>query len=135
MALFKGRSEEEIMKIIQAQDQNKYLDDPDEGISLIKKMLIRHEKNNSFDNFDKIVNDEIFPILAELELHNELEVYQALTKVSNQICEQKRISVLEGKRVLGVGGKFSAGKSSFINAITNSNLPEGQRQTFSPLNH
>lgn len=83
MALFKGRSEEEIMKIIQAQDQNKYLDDPDEGISLIKKMLIRHEKNNSFDNFDKIVNDEIFPILAELELHNELEVYQALTKVSN----------------------------------------------------
>lgn len=44
MALFKGRSEEEIMKIIQAQDQNKYLDDPDEGISLIKKMLIRHEK-------------------------------------------------------------------------------------------
>ncbi len=131
MALFKGRSEEEIMKIIQAQDQNKYLDDPDEGISLIKKMLIRHEKNNSFDNFDKIVNDEIFPILAELELHNELEVYQALTKVSNQICEQKRISVLEGKRVLGVGGKFSAGKSSFINAITNSNLPEGQRPTTS----
>lgn len=131
MALFKGLSEEEKNKKIQAQEKNKYLDDPAQGIALIKKMLKRQERDISIDNFDKIVNDEIFPILAELELHNELEIYQALMKISDQIREQKKIHILEGKKVLGVGGKFSAGKSSFINAITNSKLPEGQRPTTS----
>ena len=59
-------SEEEKNKIIQSQEKNKYLDDPEQGIALIKNMLKRQEKDISLDNFDKIVNDEIFPILAEL---------------------------------------------------------------------
>lgn len=131
MALFSDKTEEEKNRLLRAQEENKYLDDHEQGIALIKNMLKRQKKNYSLDYFDNIVNDLIFPILAELELYNELEIYQALTKISNQIREQKKIQILEGKKVLGVGGRFSAGKSKFINAITNSKLPEGQRPTTS----
>ena len=131
LALFKDMTDEEINQVLQEHDKNKYLDDPAQGVSLIRDMLRRQEKAAVLDEFDQIVNDDIFPILAELQLHNELEIYQALMKISNQIREQKKIHILEGKKVLGVGGKFSAGKSSFINAITNSKLPEGQRPTTS----
>ena len=131
LALFKDMTDEEINQVLQEHDKNKYLDDPAQGVSLIRDMLRRQEKAAVLDEFDQIVNDDIFPILAELQLQNELEIYQALMKISNQIREQKKIHILEGKKVLGVGGKFSAGKSSFINAITNSKLPEGQRPTTS----
>lgn len=127
MALFEGESLEEVL----AEEANQYLDNPDLGISLIKKMLGRYREGDELEEFDEIVSREIFPILAELELKNELEIYRGLIKISSKLKEQKKIQILEGKKVLGVGGKFSAGKSCFINAITNAGLPEGQRPTTS----
>ena len=85
MALFSDKTEEEKNRLLRAQEENKYLDDHEQGIALIKNMLKRQKKNYSLDYFDNIVNDLIFPILAELELYNELEIYQALTKISNQL--------------------------------------------------
>ena len=92
---------------------------------------MKETKKSDSDKFEKIIFGEIFPILAELEWENELEIYQRLSKINDKLKEQSKISMLEGKKILGVGGKFSAGKSSFINSITTANLPEGQRPTTS----
>lgn len=128
MALFEDESIEDWEEM---EEANAYLDDPQKGMELIKSMLLREEESKESRKFEHIVSDKIFPILAELELKNELELYQMLIKIGNKIQEQQKIRLLEGKKILGVGGKFSAGKSRFINSITNAELPEGQRPTTS----
>lgn len=127
MALFEGESFEDF----EEEEANKYLDDPEMGMELIKSMLLRKEETREGAAFDHMIRDEIFPILAEFKLRNELEIYQALVKIGNKMKDQYKIRLLEGKKVLGVGGRFSAGKSCFINSITNAQLPEGQRPTTS----
>lgn len=129
VALFKNKSVEEIENIF--ADRNLYLDNPEKGIELIKKMIRRRQRKQIRSEVDNLIINKIFPILAELELENELEIYKTLTKISNKMKEQQKIELLEGKKVLGIGGQFSAGKSCFINSITNANLPEGQRPTTS----
>ena len=129
MALFDDEPIDEIGNLL--KNENIYLDDPEKGIELIKKMMLRRQEKKIRFKVDDLINNQIFPILAELELENELEIYKALTKISNKMKEQQKIELLEGKKVLGIGGQFSAGKSCFINSITNANLPEGQRPTTS----
>lgn len=131
MALFTDMSEEELDELLDDEESNIYLDDPQKGMALIRSMLVKQKQTSAADRFGSTVKRTVFPIMAELELKNELEIYRALIKINNQIAEQKKIRILEGKKVLGVGGKFSAGKSSFINAISNATLPEGQRPTTS----
>lgn len=129
MSFNKKKSKEEIEKIL--KNRNIYLDDPEKGIELIKKMIFRRQGKQIRSKVDNLIINKIFPILADLELENELEIYKTLTKISNKMKEQQKIELLEGKKVLGIGGQFSAGKSCFINSITNANLPEGQRPTTS----
>lgn len=128
MALFEDESLEDMEEIVET---NEYLDNPEKGIELIKKMLIRKTGKFNDVEFESLISAKILPILAELELENELETYQFFIKITGKIKEQQKIKLLKGKKVLGVGGKFSAGKSCFINSITNANLPEGQRPTTS----
>ena len=120
--------EEELEEL---EEKNCYLDDSDKGIGLIKSMLLKETKKGEYDKFEKIIFGEIFPILAELEWESELEIYRRLSKINDKLKEQNKISMIEGKKILGVGGKFSSGKSSFINSITTAHLPEGQRPTTS----
>ena len=113
------------------EEVNEYLDNPEKGIELIKSMLVTKKGGDEYVELDKLLSDKIFPILAELDLSNELEIYKMLIKIRDRVKEQKKIKLLAGKKVLGIGGKFSAGKSCFINSITNAELPVGQRPTTS----
>lgn len=127
MALF----EDESIDDLEDENANVYLDDPGKGIELIKNMLLREKEKKSYTEFDTLISDGVFPILAEMNVKNELEIYRSLVKIGDKIREQQKIKLLKGKKVLGIGGKFSAGKSCFINSITNAELPEGQRPTTS----
>ena len=65
-----------------------------------------------------------------------LGLEKRLQKLSDQIVEYKKIKVLTNKTVVGVGGRFSAGKSAFINSLLNNSgdeivLPENQNPTTS----
>ena len=85
MALFENESIEDLNI---EEDKNSYLDDPKKGIELIKSMLDRHKKIAEFDSFDEIISKSIFPIIAELKLTNELELYKMLVKADDKILEQ-----------------------------------------------
>ena len=106
MSFNKKKSKEEIEKIL--KNRNIYLDDPEKGIELIKKMIFRRQGKQIRSKVDNLIINKIFPILADLELENELEIYKTLTKISNKMKEQQKIELLEGKKVLGIGGQFSA---------------------------
>ena len=54
-----------------------------------------------------------------------------MNKLSDKLKDVEKLKLLHQKKVIGIGGKFSAGKSCFINSLTNSVLPEGQRPTTS----
>lgn len=131
MGLFEGEEDEVLEEVEIAIKGSKYLEDPQMGLLLLNKILSYGKPSKEQSKYKKIVNSSIFPILAEMELTNELEIYRALIKLGDRISEQNRIKLLNKKRILGIGGKFSAGKSCFINSITNAELPEGQRPTTS----
>ena len=129
MSLFEDENIDDIDDM--SEDENVYLDNPKKGIELIKRMLLRKQGKNVRSEFDNHISNKIFPILTDLELENEMEIYEFLTKMSGKMEEIQKVNLLEGKKVLGIGGQFSAGKSCFINSISNANLPEGQRPTTS----
>lgn len=108
---------------------NSYLKDPVKGLELVRTILRRQKDQKSGNK--EILRKEIPALLAGLELEAEAEFYQRLSRLSGRIKEQERVALLDGKVVLGVGGRFSAGKSCFINSITNARLPEEQRETTS----
>lgn len=127
MALF----EDEVFEEEEIVESNVYLDNSKKSLLLIKKMLCKCDDVKYASKIDNIINFNILPILAEMELNDELDVYNILKKISNKIKEQQTNQSIADKRVIGIGGKFSAGKSCFINSITGSKLPEGQRPTTS----
>ena len=77
-----------------------------------------------------IIDERIMPFLHELE-EEQRNVVETLIRVKTQITELHKAGILTNRAVLGVGGKFSAGKSCFINSFTKAGLPEGQRATTS----
>lgn len=126
MALFEDEefTEEEVV-------ENPYLTDHGKGLDLIKSMISR--RTNKFDDktFELIVKTKLFPVFAELGLSRETEIYSQMNKLSDKLKDVEKLKLLHQKKVIGIGGKFSAGKSCFINSLTNSVLPEGQRPTTS----
>lgn len=128
MGLFEGETLDESVTIV--GDANRYLDNSDEGFRLIQKILSSSSLVKD-DDVTEFISHEIFPVIAELKLDDELEIYRKLSVIGSKLKEQQRVELLKGKKILGVGGKFSAGKSCFINSITNAELPEGQRPTTS----
>lgn len=128
MALFEG---ETIDNLEEGKAGNIYLDNPEKGLGLIKSLLSGQGAEESGGEFQRIISEEIFPILAQLRLEGGLDVYSFLTKAADRLKEQRKMKLLAGKKVLGIGGKFSSGKSCFINSIADCDLPEGQRPTTS----
>ena len=90
------------------------------------------DNNNYFDNADIYIVG--FNTFKEIQLTNEAQLQIKLSLLSDKLIEQKKYKALKGKSIVGIGGKFSAGKSKFINSILNAEegiLPEDQNPTTS----
>lgn len=116
-------------------DKNPYLDDSNKGLELIGKLL---SKNNNSDKkrkiykLDNLLDRKLLSTVSEMKVSNELKYYEKLNNLSDKLFEQNKVQLLNYKTVVGVGGKFSAGKSKFINAILADDiLPEDQNPTTS----
>ena len=113
------------------KSENPYLAHPESGLALVQNLL---ERNNSgaraANRVGELIDNRIMPLLHALE-NAQWDVAETLTRVKTQIAELHKAGILTNRAVLGVGGKFSAGKSCFINSLTDAGLPEGQRATTS----
>ena len=121
------------------EEQNPYLADPKKGMALIAKLLPNRQQKTFADKvagqLDYMLDNEILPTLKDFS-GNKIALSRQLTKLSDKIMEYKKIRLLSGKSIVGIVGRFSAGKSGFINSLlkTPDNrivLPEDQNPTTS----
>ena len=117
---------------------NKYLDHREMGLLLIQKLMARGNAwRGAADAAAELIDRQLFPILYELEgtdrgkANAQREAVSTLNRIKTQLFELNKVNILAQRAVLGVGGKFSAGKSCFINSLTDAGLPEGQSETTS----
>lgn len=110
---------------------NHYLSDAETGLEMVRRLLERTPGTVGIvDEIYALIDRRLMPMLPNLK-YAQSDVLELLINVKNRITELHKASILKQRAVLGVGGKFSAGKSCFINSITDAGLPEGQRATTS----
>lgn len=123
----------------ESENINPYLDNPKKGMELIAKLLPGHQKRTSSDRvavrLDYMLDNEILSTLKDVG-GNTIALSRQLMKLSDKIMEYKKLRLLSGKSIIGIVGRFSAGKSGFINSLlgTEDNriiLPEDQNPTTS----
>ncbi|MBQ9419767.1 MAG: dynamin family protein [Synergistaceae bacterium] len=111
-------------------DSNQYLTNADRGLSLVADVvsgegtplspLARGETGGSrrgvnFPIEDTI--DAIFSSCGHVKVTDEAELSAKLKRLAERLKTPMRYKVLSGKTVIGVGGTYSAGKSSFLNSL------------------
>ena len=127
------------VEVLETEKENPYLADPQKGMQLIAKLLPSHQKKTQADRvakrLDYMLDNKILTMLKDVG-GNTIELSRSLTKLSDKIMEYKKIRLLSGKSIVGIVGRFSAGKSGFINSLLNTSdnriiLPEDQNPTTS----
>lgn len=121
--------------------ENQYIIDPSSGLNLICEILPKNMQKKT-DKIDNMLDKQLVRTISYIEDANIdlLGLEKRLQKLSDQIVEYKKIKLLTNKTVVGVGGRFSAGKSAFINSLLNNSgdeivLPENQNPTTSIPNY
>ena len=67
------------------------------------------------------ISDElkkVFQLMNECDIPDMFEQQRKLEMLLERLMEFGTSDILRGKHVVSLGGRFSAGKSKFINAIT-----------------
>ena len=100
--------------------ENQYIIDPSSGMNLICEILPKNMQKKT-DKIDNMLDKQLVRTISYIEDANIdlLGLEKRLQKLSDQIVEYKKIKLLTNKTVVGVGGRFSAGKSAFINSLLN----------------
>lgn len=139
MGIWDEVNDEENISEIEAEDINPYIDDPKKSLELIAKLLPGRQKKTAADKvaqrIDYMLDNQILIMLKDVG-GNTIELSRRLTKLSDKIMEYRKIRLLSGKSIIGIVGRFSAGKSGFINSLLNTSdnriiLPEDQNPTTS----
>lgn len=121
---------------ISDSSSNVYLKSSAKSLDLLKQILYsgKEESKNNVDELRFIVSNRILPLLAEANIEDECEKAVALRKINSKLLISSTFNTIKEKTILGIGGRFSAGKSCFINSLIDSDnplLPEGQLPTTS----
>lgn len=119
-----------------AEDKNKYLADPEEGLNLMAKILAFNKGTSkiirNLIEFNNLIEGDFLKFSSQVSMEKEAEIYRRLLHIKDRLSEVKKIKLLDGKHIVGLGGQFSAGKSKFINSILGEDiLPEDQVPTTS----
>ena len=113
---------------------NPYLSDESSGLALVAKIVssVPRGRNNAYYAVDQLIDNELLSFSGNLELANELELYSRLIALSDRLRIPAKFHLLQNRAVIGLGGKFSAGKSEFINSVLGrQELPTAQAPTTS----
>jgi len=109
---------------------NSYLNNPIKGMRLIsdiidsKKRADKSEIEILFNSFDEFLNNDFIKFSSEISIPNEVELYQEIMSIRDELLEDIKFSELVNKTHIGIGGSFSAGKSSFLNAILGKDIDD-----------
>lgn len=117
---------------------NRYLSCAEEAVGLIAKIIPLAQNNaqslRTRKKLDNMLSNDFLSSFGQVQLNNAARLQIKLESLADKLVEQKKFAVLKNKPVVGIGGKFSAGKSKFINSILKAGeelLPEDQNPTTS----
>lgn len=118
------------------EEENKYIDNLDMGMELLTRLLSTNteitEIEKKMQHLDKLIENDYMELVKKDDLANEAEVYVQVIKARNLIEEMIKFPFLTNKKIVAIGGGFSAGKSQFINSILGDDiLPTDTRPTTS----
>ena len=112
---------------------NCYLDDPEQGMALVARIISsNHQRQRQYEELNYLMDEKLLRSTGRLNLDNELKLYEHMMALSDRLLEGK-YHLLKNRTVIGLGGRFSAGKSMFINSILGRDnlLPVDQAPTTS----
>ena len=116
--------EEEIVSWLDDMEEpeiavNAYIADSENATDLLMQLLSSTDKRCS-TSVKKITGQihELFQIYSDTVIEDKMRFYHRFMALCSRLREQHKIQKLMHKAVIGVGGKFSAGKSKFLNAVT-----------------
>lgn len=114
---------------------NPYLTNESAGLALVAKIVssVPSRRNNAYYAVDQLIDNELLSFSGNLEMSNELDLYSRLISLSDRLRIPAKFHLLKNRSVIGLGGKFSAGKSEFINSVLGRQelLPTAQAPTTS----
>lgn len=113
---------------------NPYLDDAEKGLELLKKIMASSGAKTNRDASSDIIRSAVIPLVAKATLDGETSIIREINNRLAEACLPAGISLRANKAVIGIGGRFSAGKSCFINSLIDAKehiLPENQQPTTS----
>lgn len=102
---------------------NSFLVKPAKGLGLIGKVVgqrkTKTEERKEFiiRHVDRLLDEQMLDALNAVGLEQELEFSDRLKKISDKVEEIEKFKLLRQRAVVGIGGQFSAGKSTFINSF------------------
>lgn len=104
--------------------RNHFLQDPKQALALIGKIIggrktaPEKKRTNLFRRIDRLIDEQLLDTLNEAGLEEEeLAFSERLRLLSDKIEQLGKFELLEHKAIIGVGGQFSVGKSTFINSL------------------
>ncbi len=101
---------------------NPYLDKPEKGLALVSSIISKkpgeaYYQKQRYRRVDHLLDRKLLSYTHRLELNDALKLYSELVILSDQLRFPWKYRILQDRAVIGLGGKFSAGKSQFINSI------------------
>lgn len=117
---------------------NPYLKNPYKGMELLANLFAPQQSTSEFDGlyneFCNCLDNDYMEFAAKDDFPDEAGLFDKLSVIREKIDEAIKFPELINKTTIAIGGGFSAGKSSFINAILNTDqdiLPTDTRPTTS----
>ncbi len=126
-------------EILGASSNNSYLKNPIKGMEFVSQLF--QNRNSSYlqeeiqlHKLDTFLKNDFLQFSNSIALKESVNIYSELINIRDEIAEEVKFNELMKKSIIGVGGSFSAGKSSFLNAVLNTEsdiLPVETRPTTS----
>lgn len=122
MASLRSTPEEQERKRKEKENENRYLRDPQEGLKLLARLLVKPKPavdsaNIKLEELRKLIAEKFNELCNQDDLPNEAEMHRKLADALEDLTELVSFPALANKTVVGIGGSFSAGKSKFINSL------------------
>lgn len=113
-----------------SKPENPYLDpQATDGLDLVASIISSEtgrQVRAEYRAVDTLLDQGILSASGRLVLSNGETLYNRLLSLSDRLMVPAKYRLLKSRSVVGIGGKFSAGKSQFINSLLpESNLPVG----------
>jgi GTPase Era involved in 16S rRNA processing len=118
--------DEQKLELYEDTFANLFIDNLEQGMNLVGKLLKENNHqtvlSEELDRFSQLIETEFLPMVERISIPQNASVYQELMRFRKRLEELILFPEIYHKKVIAIGGGFSAGKSKLINLIIGEDL-------------